>query len=469
MIRKLSAVLLTFMVLVCAIPFAASAEDLGKYSWTGVWETNWGDMTLTQTGDKVSGTYTFDQGKITGTVSGSTLTGTWSEAPSYAPPHDAGEVEFIMSEDGKSFTGKWRYGSEGDWGGWDGGTRDAAVLLEAPKAYSKASSWAATELDKASELGLIPDILKGTDMTKPITREEFAELAVRLYETAAGTASTPASPNPFKDTTNQQILKAFNLGITTGTTTTTFAPKELINREQCATMLFRTIKAIHPGGDYSVTGIPDFPDRKDISSYAVEATKYMAKLGIVKGDTRGYFMPRATTDAQTAAGYGMATREAAILMSVRTYDQVDAIKATTGNNTPEDAASSVVGTWILGTLSGGQFNAVSGKYEGGASGLGQLYTFKPDGTYTALAIWSNAMYFTGKYSVKGGVLTLTERAVEESNDGGGTWGAKEALPDTSAYFTAGTDDTGKYLLIGEEGAAPPLVDKTNALKYKLKG
>ena len=65
------------------------------------------------------------------------------------------------------------------------------------------------------------------------------------------------------------------------------------------------------------------------------------------------------------------------------------------------------------------------------------------------------------------MLTLTDRAVEESNDGGETWVAKETLPDTSAYFTAGTDDTGKYLLIGEEGAVPPLVEKTNALKYKL--
>ena len=33
----------------------------------------------------------------------------------------------------------------------------------------------------------------------------------------------------------------------------------------------------------------------------------------------------------------------------------------------------------------------------------------------------------------------------------------------------GTDDTGAYLLIGEEGAQPPLVEKTNAMKYKKQG
>lgn len=39
--------------------------------------------------------------------------------------------------------------------------------------YASASNWAKTELQKANDLGLVPAILKGADMTKPITREEF--------------------------------------------------------------------------------------------------------------------------------------------------------------------------------------------------------------------------------------------------------------------------------------------------------
>lgn len=189
--------------------------------------------------------------------------------------------------------------------------------------YSDASTWAESELKKANELGLIPNILKGADMTKPITREEFCELAVLLYEKETESAAAPTSPNPFVDTTNSQILKAYALGITTGTSTTTFSPNTLINREQCAAMLFRAIKAIAPAADYSVAGIKDFPDQKGISSWAADATKYMSKLGIIKGDDSGNFMPKATTTAQTAAGYGMATREAAILMTVRTYEAMD--------------------------------------------------------------------------------------------------------------------------------------------------
>ncbi|HEX2946057.1 MAG TPA: S-layer homology domain-containing protein [Clostridia bacterium] len=191
----------------------------------------------------------------------------------------------------------------------------------------KVSDWAKPELQKASDLGLIPDILDGADMTKPITREEFCELAVLLYEKATEKESAAASPNPFKDTANPQILKAFKLGITDGTSATTFSPKVLINREQCAAMLFRTIKAIKPNGNFSIAGVKDFLDQKNISSWAVEATKYMSKAGIISGDS-GNFMPKAVTTAQKAVGYGMATREQAIALTVRAYEKMPEIQNT---------------------------------------------------------------------------------------------------------------------------------------------
>lgn len=201
--------------------------------------------------------------------------------------------------------------------------------------YSGASNWAKAELQKAYDMGLIPDILKGADMTKPITREEFAELSVVLYENVTGLKSVPVSPNPFTDTNNPQVLKAFNLGITTGTSATAFSPNVVLTREQCATMLFRAIKVINPEGDYSVADVKDFPDQKHISKFAVEATKYLSKLGIIKGDSKGNFMPKAVTTAQEAAGYGIATKEAAILYAVRTAEKLqepqgDAPKAVTG-------------------------------------------------------------------------------------------------------------------------------------------
>ena len=186
------------------------------------------------------------------------------------------------------------------------------------EAYTNASAWAKSELDEASEKGLIPESLMGADMTKPITREEFAELAVKLYEKTTGTKAKAASPNPFTDTKNPEILKAFELGVTTGTSATTFTPKALTNREQVASMLSRAIRKMVPDGDFSTAGAPTFTDERKISSWALEHVKYMSKLGIIKG-ADGKFMPKATTTAETASGYATTTREQAVAMSLRTF------------------------------------------------------------------------------------------------------------------------------------------------------
>ena len=96
-------------------------EILGG-TWAGNWDSNWGDMVLYQSGGRVWGQYTHDDGRIEGTVSGNVLTGTWSEAPSYSPPDDAGDCVLRLSADGDSFEGDWRYGSDGAWyyDGWSG-------------------------------------------------------------------------------------------------------------------------------------------------------------------------------------------------------------------------------------------------------------------------------------------------------------------------------------------------------------
>lgn len=52
-------------------------------------------------------------------------------------------------------------------------------------AYESASPWAVGELDQAAELGFITDRIKGK-MNAPITREEFAEVAVNFYELVTG-------------------------------------------------------------------------------------------------------------------------------------------------------------------------------------------------------------------------------------------------------------------------------------------
>ena len=82
----------------------------------GTWDTNWGKMELSYYSDgKVVGTYEHDQGKIEGTISGHSFSGRWSEAPSYQDPNDGGLVEFQFDQECMTFTGRWKYGTAGDW------------------------------------------------------------------------------------------------------------------------------------------------------------------------------------------------------------------------------------------------------------------------------------------------------------------------------------------------------------------
>jgi len=185
--------------------------------------------------------------------------------------------------------------------------------------YSGASDWATAELDKAVKYGLITPSIKDK-MSEPITREEFAELAVLLYEKTTGKTVQPESPNPFTDTNNPEILKAYKLGIVTGVGNNKFDPKALTNREQVATMLSRAIRVMVPDADFSTEGAPTFSDEKDISDWALEHVKYMSKIGVIKG-SNNKFMPKAVTTAEIASGYATTTCEQATLMAVRIYEK----------------------------------------------------------------------------------------------------------------------------------------------------
>lgn len=83
-------------------------------------------------------------------------------------------------------------------------------------AYSGADSWAIPELNRAAKNGLITEKIK-TKMNRSITREEFAELAVRLYEKCTGRKAAYSGTSAFTDTKNPEIFKAYTLKIADGT------------------------------------------------------------------------------------------------------------------------------------------------------------------------------------------------------------------------------------------------------------
>ncbi|PKM76417.1 MAG: hypothetical protein CVU90_12125 [Firmicutes bacterium HGW-Firmicutes-15] len=173
--------------------------------------------------------------------------------------------------------------------------------------YQGASSWAVTELNKAQQYGFITDRIKG-NMSGKITREEFAEIAVKLYEKYTGTKGTAGNAS-FIDTTNPEILKAANLGLVSGVGNNKYAPNELVTREQMATILLSALKVINPTADFSIVGVSKFADDDKVEAWAQNGVYYCSKAKIVSGVGNNLFDPD-----------GNATREAAVIVCSKGYE-----------------------------------------------------------------------------------------------------------------------------------------------------
>ncbi len=205
------------------------------------------------------------------------------------------------------------------------------VIQFGAPAWGNASEWATAELEKADELGLIPTSLYGADLTADITRAEFAAVAVKVYEALANGEAIPAVINPFTDTNDVEILKAYNIGAVNGTSATTYSPNDLLNREQAATMLTRVFKKISmPGWTLATDSqftLPYekpalFADDADISDWAKDSVYFMVANGIINGVGNNKFAPKNVTSADEANGYANATREQALIIAVRMVENL---------------------------------------------------------------------------------------------------------------------------------------------------
>ncbi|HZX46718.1 MAG TPA: S-layer homology domain-containing protein [Clostridia bacterium] len=169
------------------------------------------------------------------------------------------------------------------------------------------SEWAVPEIELAIENGLVTEKVL-SNYQDDITREDFCELIVKLYEALSGEEAQIPEENVFTDTENPEILKANALGIVFGKTETEFFPNDNITREEIAVMFYRALKAVHPSlvaESFEVT----FADMDEISDWALEAVGFMSGKGIIKGMDGNIVAPKANT-----------LREQAIALVYRTYE-----------------------------------------------------------------------------------------------------------------------------------------------------
>ena len=174
------------------------------------------------------------------------------------------------------------------------------AVLEFNKEYIDTTGhWAKEDIDIMAARH-IANYVYGEDNLKPekkITRAEFATLIVRALGIEKNKGSYQFDDVDQDSWYANDIALAADAGIINGIGSRQFAPNENITREQMAVMMARTYKIIN-GKDMMVEEIT-FPDKDDISSWAVEAVKAAFSNNIVTGFGDGTFKPqKKTTRAQ---------------------------------------------------------------------------------------------------------------------------------------------------------------------------
>lgn len=163
------------------------------------------------------------------------------------------------------------------------------------------SPWAAEALGEAERLGLVPSTLAGLDLTRPVTRAQFAAVSVALYQLLAGEGADRAdTASPFADCKDEQVARAYALGIVNGSGPNTFSPRAPVSRQDAAVMLSRVFSLA--GGRFTPASawVSSFADIGEIAPYAAQAVAVMSGLGVMNGVGEKRFAPLEEISAQAA-------------------------------------------------------------------------------------------------------------------------------------------------------------------------
>ena len=181
-------------------------------------------------------------------------------------------------------------------------------------AGAKYSSWFAPYYKEMQELGILPSSFTSGDLTATITRGEMCELAVVAFEKATGNVIDELERTDyFTDTTDKNILKAYEYGIVSGYPDGSFQPGKTLTRQE----FFKIIQNFCEAAAYTSTRSKDlstFADSGSIGSWAREAAQLCVSNAFVDGTKTGssYYL-------RPTAG---ASRQEAMVMFLRAYKDV---------------------------------------------------------------------------------------------------------------------------------------------------
>ena len=168
-----------------------------------------------------------------------------------------------------------------------------------------ADSWYADAVSCLAELGVTTGTSPSTfSPDDAVTRAQMALFLARLADV---TLIEPAvSMPPFEDLAHvsdevrDAVAVIYGLGVTTGTSTSTFSPDDTVTRAQMALFLARFAAA---GAVPAVPDVPPFEDLAHVSDEVRDAVAVIYGLGVTAGTSTSTFSPDAAVTRAQMAGF----------------------------------------------------------------------------------------------------------------------------------------------------------------------
>lgn len=181
------------------------------------------------------------------------------------------------------------------------------------QALAHVENWARDGVLAAQQAGLEPAVLAEAEGGEPITRAEFAAVALSAYEAVSGEqAELGEGEGVFPDCDDPVVAAASRLGLVRGRSDGTFAPGSTINRQELCVMLAGVARAAGceaPLAEESASDLSRFPDGDTVDWWAEEAVTAMLGHGVMSGVS--------TYGEVTLEPFGVASRQQALLLAVR--------------------------------------------------------------------------------------------------------------------------------------------------------
>ena len=200
------------------------------------------------------------------------------------------------------------------WKTWGGAMLAAALVAgTAPQAcaLTGVSAWAEVEVSRAETAGLVPDTFDRLAAQEDVSRAEFCNVILRLFEEATGRMAELQTDSPFADTDDPIVVSASALGLVSGRGDGTFDPDATITRQELCVMLGNVLRQM-PGdpGQADVDALRAYADAGVVAAWAQNDVAAMVDSGVISGITQG-------DGSITLSPEDTTTREQSLILAVR--------------------------------------------------------------------------------------------------------------------------------------------------------